>query len=88
MCDLDASKATQSDDIPTKIIKNNSDIFSRFFQVNFNNAIETSTFPEQLKYADVKPGFKKIPDLTRKTIDQLVSFLMYLKFLKRVSTSN
>ena len=56
---LDASKATQSDDIPTKIIKNNSDIFSRFFQANFNNAIETSTFPEQLKYADVKPVFKK-----------------------------
>ena len=56
---LDASKATQSYDIPTKIIKNNSDIFSRFFQANFNNAIETSTFPEQLKYADVKPVFKK-----------------------------
>ena len=59
---LDASKATQSDDIPTKIVKNNSDIFSRFFQVNFDNAIETSTFPEQLKYADVKAVFlKKIP---------------------------
>ena len=56
---LDASKATQSDDIPTKTVKNNSDIFSRFFQVNFDNAIETSTFPEQLKYADVKPVFKK-----------------------------
>ena len=56
---LDASKATQSDDIPTKITKNNSDIFSKFFQENFNKAIKTSTFPEQLKYADVKPVFKK-----------------------------
>ena len=56
---LDASKATQSDDIPTKIIKNNSDIFSKIFQANLNNANETSTFPEQLKYADVKPVFKK-----------------------------
>ena len=45
---LDSSKATQSDDLPTTIIKNNSDIFSTFFQANFNNAIETSTFPEQL----------------------------------------
>ena len=35
------------------------DIFSGLFQANFNNAIETSTFPEQLKYADVKPVFKK-----------------------------
>ena len=56
---LDASKATQSDDIPTKITKNNSDIFCRFFQANFNNAIELTTFPQQLKYADVKPVFKK-----------------------------
>ena len=50
---LDASKATQSDDIPTKIIKNNPGIFSRLFQANFNNGIETSTFPDQLNYADV-----------------------------------
>ena len=54
---LDASNVTQNDDVPTKIIKNNSDIFSKFFQANLNNAIETSTFPEQLKYADVKPVF-------------------------------
>ena len=56
---LDASKATQSDGIPTKIIKNNFDIFYRFFQANFNSAIETISFPEQTKYADVKPVFKK-----------------------------
>ena len=54
---LDASKATQRDEIPTKIIKNNSDIFSKFFQANLNITIETSTFPEQLKYADVTPVF-------------------------------
>ena len=41
---LDASKVTQSDDIPTKIIKNNSDIFSRFFLASFNNAIKKRYF--------------------------------------------
>ena len=56
---LDAPKATQRDDIPTKIIKNISDISSLFFQASFKKAIETSIFPEQLKYADVKPVFKK-----------------------------
>ena len=56
---LDASKATQSDNIPNKIIKTNSDIFARFFRANFSNAIETSTFPEHWKYADIKPFFKK-----------------------------
>ena len=45
--------------MPTKIIKNNSDIFSKFFQANLNNTIEASTFPEQLKYADVKLFFEK-----------------------------
>ena len=55
----DASKATQSDDMPTKVIKNNSDIFSKFFQANPNNTIETSTFPKQLKYDDVKRVFQK-----------------------------
>ena len=56
---LDTSKATQSDDMPTKIFKNNSDMFSKFFQVNLNDTIETRTFPEQLKYAGMKPVFKK-----------------------------
>ena len=55
---LDAWEATQSDDTTTKFIKNNSDIFSRFLQANLNNTIETSTFPEHLKYADVKSVFK------------------------------
>ena len=53
------AKATQSDDMPIKIIKTNSDIFSKFFQANLNNTTEKSTFSEQLKYADVKPVFKK-----------------------------
>ena len=56
---FDASKATQSDDIATIIIKNDFDNFSKFFQANLNNTIETSIFPEQLKYADVKSLFKK-----------------------------
>ena len=51
---LDAWKATQRDD---KIIKNNSNIFSNLFQANFNKIIEADTFPEQLKYTDVKPDF-------------------------------
>ena len=56
---FDASKATQSDDIATIIIKNDFDNFSKFFQANLNNTIETSIFPEQLKYVDVKSLFKK-----------------------------
>ena len=39
----------------TKIIENNSDIFSKFFQSNHNNTTETSTFPEQVNDTDVRP---------------------------------
>ena len=52
--------------ISSKIIPT---IFSKFFQANFINATQTSTFSEQLKYADVKPVFL-IPELTRKAIDR------------------
>ena len=57
--ELDISKASQLLDIPTKIIKQNADIFSEFFFVNINHSINNSTFPEQLKWADVKSVFKK-----------------------------
>ena len=53
-----------------KIIKNNSNILSNFFQENLNNTIETSTFLEQLKYADVKPVFQKDSRPDKKTIGQ------------------
>ena len=43
--------------MPTKVIKNNCDIFKKIFRANFNNTIETSTLPEQLKYGDVKAVF-------------------------------
>ena len=41
---LDNSKATQSNDIPTKIIKENYDIFVTFITENINNRIE-NCFP-------------------------------------------
>ena len=59
--ELDILKASQLLDMPTKIIKQNADIFSEFFFVNINHSINNSTLPEQLKWADVKPVFKKNP---------------------------
>ena len=57
--ELDISKASQLLDIPTKIIKQNADIFSEFFCVNINHSVSNSSFPDQLKWADVKQVFKK-----------------------------
>ena len=56
---LDPTKATQQTGIPTNIIEKNYDIFSEFLFANFNDITPTSLFPEQVKYVDVKPVFKK-----------------------------
>ena len=56
---LDVNKASQSSDIPIKVLKENSNIFSNFLCNSFNNSIKLSTFPEILKHADITPLYKK-----------------------------
>ena len=53
------SKATQQGDIPTKIIKDNKDLFLYFIFTSFNNAVNKGVFPDELKHADIKPIYKK-----------------------------
>ena len=56
---LNINKAAQNTDIPTKIIKENSDIFGDFIFSNFNCCINTSSYPSLLKRADITPVHKK-----------------------------
>ena len=56
---LDSTKVSQYTDIPTKVIKDNADIFSDFLLSGFNNSILTSIFPLSLKQAIITPVFKK-----------------------------
>ena len=51
---LDTSKATQQGDIPTKIIKDNKDLFLYFIFASFYNAVNKGVFPDELKHADIK----------------------------------
>ena len=53
------NKASQYSDIPTKIIKENLDIFSNFNCESIKNSIKSSIFPSCLKHADVTPLHKK-----------------------------
>ena len=64
---LDGSKAAQSNQIPTKVIKENYDIFAPFITENFNNMIENSVFPVSLKQAVLSKYTKNIPGVKRKT---------------------
>ena len=56
---LDVKKTSQSSDIPIKVFKKNSGIFSNFLYNSFNNSIKMSAFPEVLKDADITPLYKK-----------------------------
>ena len=56
---LDSSKACQDSDIPTKVIKSNSDIFTDALHSEFNRSLETSVFPLSIKLANVTPAHKK-----------------------------
>ena len=67
---LKLNKGSQYSDIPTKIIKENSAIFSNFICESINNSIKSSIFPSCLKHADVTPLRKKCNKSSRKTIGQ------------------
>ena len=56
---LDTAKASQQSDIPTKILKQNSDYFAEYFCGNISRYISKSMFLPDLKLADVAPVFKK-----------------------------
>ena len=56
---LDSAKASKQTDIPTKILKQNSEYFAKYFYNNINYCMENSNFPSDLKSADVTPAYKK-----------------------------
>ena len=77
---LDASKASEEDDIPTKIIKENSDIFSNFIYQSFNNMIDVWISPTSLKLANITPVYKKVS----KNLQASKYLAKYLKNLRKV----
>ena len=56
---LNSRKASQQNDKPVKIFKENSGICSYILHHNFNNSLFSNIFPKYLKRADIAPIFKK-----------------------------
>ena len=79
---METSKACQETDIPTKIVKENADIFANVLLSNFNDSFEKSNFPSILKNATITPVFKKVTGTLRITLDQLAYSRIYLKSLR------
>ena len=71
---LSIVKACQKDDIPTKVIKMNKDIFAGFIAKYFNNCVDKSVFPDDLKHAGITQIHKK-KDKSDKTNYRPVSIL-------------
>ena len=71
---LNGNQASQNSDIPTKVIKENSDIFSSLLCICFNSSIKTSKFPQCLKLVDITPIYKK-GKIDQKENYRLVSIL-------------
>ena len=71
---LNPRKASQDSDIQVKVIRENIDIVAYFIYNNFNNSLSSFIFPTGLKYADIKPVFKK-DDKTNKENYRPISIL-------------
>ena len=56
---MDVHKTCQLKDIPTKIIKINSNIFAHFTSLHFNYCIDINEFLHEFKSADIMPVHKK-----------------------------
>ena len=56
---LDNTKSTPSNSIPTKLFKENIDHYSDIITKMYNKSVHTSTFPDKLKSAEVIPVHKK-----------------------------
>ena len=56
---LDMSKITQLEGIPTKTVKENLNIFATFLVKDINACISMGEFPDKLKAADITAAFKK-----------------------------
>ena len=63
--DLDVKKASPNNSIPPKLIKENQDIFAYKLFIDFNASIYYGLFPNNCKYADISPAFKKGDRLDR-----------------------
>ena len=97
---MNQRKATQSCDIPTRVIIKNPDIFSDVLCNNFNNSAVWSNFPQCLKIADITTLNKKgkrnlkenyrpvtiLPNLSK--IYEKIMFTQMTKFFENIFFSD
>ena len=78
---LNSRKAPQQNDIPIKILKENSDICSYTLHHNFNNSLFSNKFQKSLKRADITPIFKKDEKCLKNNYRPVSILRLYQKFI-------
>ena len=63
--DINPNKSSSKDSIPPEILKISSEATAIILQKLLNDSLETGTFPDRLKLADITPVFKKINPLNK-----------------------
>ena len=84
---LNSKKASKSDDVPTKVIKEFGTFFAEFLSKNVNSSLETGSFPEDLKCAEIVPIYKKNDKSNYRPIS-LLSYPTFQKFMKGACKNN
>ena len=82
---LKVNKPTQNTDIPTKLIKENLDIFAVLIFENLNDIISQSVFPSALNLANITPVHKKIQKVKKIISGPSVSYQIFLKYMRGFS---
>ena len=66
---LSIKKSSQQEDIPTKIIKLNKNLFAKFIIKNFKFCIRKGKFSSELKHSDITPKEKRKRSTTKVNTD-------------------
>ena len=82
--DLDVSKPAQVHDIPTKVMKKNTGLFSNFIYPNFDKMIYVCIFSASLKLASITPVSKARPGSSKEKHRHVIKKNVYQKFTKGV----
>ena len=81
---IDLKKATTKNTILPKILKVSCNTSAENLQNLFNECLITGNLPNNLKLADITPIFKKKHPLNKENYRPVMSYLVYLKFLKNL----
>ena len=81
---LNVKKSSTFQNIPTKLLKDTSDVFSDFLLKIINTEINNSNFPDKIKLADITPVLKKGDATSTKNYRPLVCCPQFQKYSKKL----